>query len=412
VFSSCFGVSYLYSEDLLIDYFLLTYPARRLGRVVDFSLTEEQQELRRLAHQFAEKDIKPVAAEYDKTEEYPWELARKVFDLGLLNAEVPTEYGGGGLSTLESCIMAEEMGWGCAGIATALFANDLAAMPIIIAGNEEQKKKYLGALCSEFQMAAFCLTEPEAGSDVSGIQTTAVRDGDDYIINGRKCFISNGGVANLFSVFASTDKEKKHKGLSAFILTGDMAGISRGKREDKMGQRASDTSEVIFEDVRVPKANLLMNEGDGFKISMMTLDRTRPSVGALGVGVARRALEEATQYSLSRVQFGLPIAMNQAIQFMLADMAKDIEAARLLCWQAAWMADQGIRQSKESAIAKTFATDVAMRVTTDALQVFGGYGYMKDYPMEKLMRDAKLLQIYEGTNQIQRGVIAKAILMP
>lgn len=380
--------------------------------MVDFALTEEQKELQRLARNFSQKEIKPVAAQYDKAEEYPWEIARKVFDLGLLNAEVPAEYGGGGLSTLESCVMAEEFAWGCAGIATALFANDLAAMPIIIAGNEEQKRKYLGALSSTFQMAAFCLTEPEAGSDVAGIQTTAIKDGDSYILNGRKCFISNGGVANLLTVFASTDREKKHKGLSTFILTGDMPGVSRGKREDKMGQRASDTSEVLFEEVRVPRENLLLNEGDGFKIAMMTLDRTRPSVGALGVGVARRALEEATQYSLARVQFGAPIAMNQAIQFLLADMAKDIEAARLLCWKAAWMADQGMRQSMESAISKTFATDMAMRVTTDAVQVFGGYGYMKDYPVEKLMRDAKLLQIYEGTNQIQRGVIAKALLMP
>jgi acyl-CoA dehydrogenase len=380
--------------------------------LVDFNLTDEQKELQRLARQFTEKEIKPVAAEYDRTEDYPWDIARKLFDLGMLNGEVPAEYGGGGLSTLDACILGEEFGWGCAGIATALFANDLAVMPIIIAGTEEQKKKHLGELCSNFQMAAFCLTEPEAGSDVSGIKTTAVKDGDDYIINGRKCFISNGGVANLFTVFASTDKEKKHKGLSAFILTGDMPGISRGKKEDKMGQRASDTSEVIFEDVRVPKGNMLWNEGDGFKISMMTLDRTRPSVGAMGVGVARRALEEATQYSLTRVQFGMPIAMNQSLQFLLADMAKDIQAARLLCWQAAWMADNGIRQSKESAMSKAFATDVAMRVTTDAVQVFGGYGYMKDYPVEKLMRDAKLLQIYEGTNQIQRAVIAKSLLMP
>ena len=380
--------------------------------MVDFALTDEQKELQRVVRQFVEKEIIPVAAEYDRTEDYPWDIARKVFDLGLLNAEAPEEFGGGGLSTLESCVLAEEFGFGCAGIATALFANDLAMMPIIIAGTEEQKKKHLGALCSEFQMAAFCLTEPEAGSDAAGIKTTAVKDGDDYIINGQKCFITNGGVANLFSVFASTDKEKGHKGLSTFILNGEMAGISKGKREDKMGQRASDTSEVIFEDVRVPAANLLWNEGDGFKIAMMTLDRTRPSVGALAVGVARRALEESTKYSLERIQFGMPIAMNQAIQFLLADMAKDIEAARLLCWQAAWMADQGMRQSKESAISKTFASDIAMRVTTDAVQVFGGYGYMKEYPVEKLMRDAKLLQIYEGTNQIQRSVIAKALLMP
>ncbi len=380
--------------------------------MVDFALTDEQKELQRVVRQFVEKEIIPVAAEYDRTEDYPWDIARKVFDLGLLNAEAPEEFGGGGLSTLESCVLAEEFGFGCAGIATALFANDLAIMPIMIAGTEEQKKKHLGALCSEFQMAAFCLTEPEAGSDAAGIKTTAVKDGDDYIINGRKCFITNGGVANLFSVFVSTDKEKGHKGLSTFILNGEMPGISKGKREDKMGQRASDTSEVIFEDVRVPAANLLWNEGDGFKIAMMTLDRTRPSVGALAVGVARRALEESTKYSLERIQFGMPIAMNQAIQFLLADMAKDVEAARLLCWQAAWMADQGMRQSKESAISKAFASDIAMRITTDAVQVFGGYGYMKEYPVEKLMRDAKLLQIYEGTNQIQRGVIAKALLMP
>jgi acyl-CoA dehydrogenase len=259
--------------------------------------------------------------------------------------------------------------------------------------------------------ASFCLTEPGAGSDAGGIATTAKKDGDDYLLNGRKCFITNGSYASQYTVFASTDRSKGHKGLSAFVVPRSLPGVSPGKKEDKMGQRASDTSDVLFEDVRVPAANLLGKEGDGFKIAMKTLDYARPTVAAMSVGVARAAFEHAMKYSKERVQFGMPIAMNQAVHFLLADMAMDIEAARLLTLKSAWLLDQGRRNTKESSFAKAFAADLAMRVTTDAVQIFGGYGYMKDYPVEKLMRDAKLLQIYEGTSQIQRLVIAKEIMM-
>ncbi|MBM2827624.1 MAG: butyryl-CoA dehydrogenase [Actinobacteria bacterium] len=279
------------------------------------------------------------------------------------------------------------------------------------AGTEEQKQEFVAPFAREFWFASFCLTEPGAGSDAGGIATTAKKDGDFYLMNGRKCFITNGSYASQYLVFASTDRSKGHKGLSAFIVPRSLPGVSPGKKEDKMGQRASDTADVLFEDVRLPAGNLLGKEGDGFKIAMKTLDYARPTVAAMSVGVARAAFELAMQYSKERVQFGMPIAMNQAIHFLLADMAMDIEAARLLTYKSAWLVDQGRRNTKESSFAKAFAADLAMRVTTDAVQIFGGYGYMKDYPVEKLMRDAKLLQIYEGTSQIQRLVIAKEVMM-
>jgi acyl-CoA dehydrogenase len=337
---------------------------------------------------------------------------QKAFDIGLMNETIPEFCGGGGLSTLDSCIVNEELSWGCVGMNTSRAANSLAVTPITIAATEEQQKEFLSPLCEELRFAGFGLTEANAGSDAGGVATTAKLVGDEYILNGSKCFITNGGVADLFTIFASTDKEKKHRGLSCFVVTKDMGGVSAGKEEDKMGQRASNTSEVILEEVRVPKANLLGKEGDGFKIAMMTLDKARPGVAASSVGVARAALEYAAQYSKERIQFGQPIAMNQGIQFMIADMAVKVELARLMVYKSAWLIDTGQRNTYEAAIAKLYASDIAMEVSTDAVQIYGGYGYMREYPVEKLMRDAKLLQIYEGTNQIQRMVIAREVLMP
>src|SRR5919108_6648889 len=378
--------------------------------MVDFALSEQQEELRRVAREFAQKDIAPVAMHYDKTGEFPWEIYRKAFDIGLMNTTVPADYGGGGLGTLECCLITEELGAGCAGITTSIMVNELALMPILVAGSEEQQRTFLTPFCSRFNMGAFCLTEPGAGSDVASMSTTARRDGDSYVLNGTKTFITNGSVASLYTVFATRDKSLRHKGIAGFVVPAETPGISHGKKFDKMGQRASDTAEVVFEDVRVPRANLLSREDAGFRIAMVTLDRTRPMIAAMSVGLARAAMDSALQYAKERTTFGLPIGHHQAVQLLLADMAKDIEAARLLTWQCAWLIDQGQRATKESSFAKCFATDMSMRVTTDAVQIFGGYGYMKDLPLEKYMRDAKLMQIYEGTNQIQRIVIARQLL--
>ncbi|RMF89813.1 MAG: acyl-CoA dehydrogenase [Nitrospinota bacterium] len=375
--------------------------------MVEFRLTEEQEELRRVAREFAQNEIAPVAAEHDQKSSFPWEVYQKAFEIGLINLTVPTEYGGGGLGCLDCCLIVEELAAGCAGIASSLMVNDLAITPILVAGTPEQKERFLKPFCSKLQMGSFCLSEAGAGSDVAAMTTTAKRDGDDYILNGSKMFITNGGVASLMTVFATRDRSLRHAGISGFIVPADLPGIRRGKKLDKMGQRASDTTEVIFEDVRVPRANLLGKEDEGFKIAMKTLDLSRPMIGALAVGLARAAMEAAINYAKERVTFGVPIAQHQAIQFMLADMDKEIAAARLLTWHAAWLIDQGFRATRESSIAKAFATDMAMRVTTDAVQIFGGYGYIKDFPVEKYMRDAKVLQIYEGTNQIQRLVIAR-----
>ena len=379
--------------------------------MIGFDLSEEQSALQEMARKFAANEIRPRAEECDRSGSFPEEILRKAFELGLMTGFIPETYGGAGLGSLESCIIEEELGWGCSGITTSMTASGLALTPVLIAGTEEQKREFVAPFARELMYASFCLTEPGAGSDAGGIATTAKKDGDGYVLNGRKCFITNGSYASQYTVFASTDRSKGHKGLSAFVVPRSFPGVSPGKKEDKMGQRASDTSDVLFEDVRVPAGNLLGKEGDGFKIAMKTLDVGRPSVAAMSVGVARAAYEHAMQYSKERVQFGTPIAMNQAIHFLLADMAMDIEAARLLTYKSAWLHDQGRRNTKESAFAKAFAADLAMRVTTDAVQIFGGYGYMRDYPVEKLMRDAKLLQIYEGTSQIQRVGIAKEIML-
>ncbi len=378
--------------------------------MIDFSLTEEQKALKEMAHNFAEKEMRPQAAKYDKGEEFPWDIMKKAFEIGLISCEIPEEYGGGGLSHLDTVILSEELAWGCAGMYTTIMASSLAFTPIIIVGSDEQKKKYLTPFTKEASLAAFCLTEREAGSDAGSLKTKAEKVGDDYIINGSKCFITNGGVAELYIVFALSAPEKGTRGMSVFIVPKGTPGITIGKEEDKMGHRASNTVELFFEDVKVPAENLLGKEGMGFVIALKTLDKTRAPVGAGGLGVARAALEYAVDYSRTRVQFGKPIALFQKIAFKIAQTATEINAARFLVWNAAWRLDKGMKVGKESAMAKFFASDVAMKATNDMLDIFGGYGYMKDYPMEKLMRDAKLLQIYEGTNDIQRLVVSREVI--
>ncbi len=377
--------------------------------MIDFSLTEEQVQLQELARKFAREEIIPNAAAHDLTGEFPREIVRKAWEIGLMNTHVPAEYGGAGLGVLDGCLITEELAYGCTGIATALEANGLAAAPVIVAGDEEQKREFLGRLTKDFLLAAYCVTEPGAGSDVAGIRTSAKRVGDDYVINGEKMWITNASVANWYFLLAYTDPSARHRGMSGFIVPRDTPGITVGKKEKNLGQRASDTRAITFEDVKIPAKCLLGKEGDGFKIAMSAFDHTRPTVSSGAVGLARRAMDEAVKYATERSTFGQPIAKYQAVSFMIADMAKDVEAARLLVWQAAWAIDNGRRNTKLAAFAKAFAADVAMRVATDAVQVFGGYGYSQEYPVEKLMRDAKIYQIYEGTSQIQRLIIAKEI---
>jgi acyl-CoA dehydrogenase len=379
--------------------------------MVDFTLTEEQQNMQEMAHDFAEKEIRPVAWDYDRDATWPQEIIEKAWEVGLLNSQLPAEYGGAGASYLEGCLIGEELAWGCAAIGTSLGANGLASAPVLLGGSEEVKKQYLGMLAEEPKLASFCLTEPDAGSDVSSMRTTAVRMGDKYVINGSKCFITNGGYADWYTVYAKTDKDAGHRGITAFVVPKDDT-VTVDKHEDKMGLRASNTATISFNDTEVPAGNLLGEENHGFKLAMMTLDRTRPGVASMATGIARAAFEFASDYSKERVQFGVPIAMHQAIQFMIADMATKIAAARLLVWNSAVLLDQGKRNTLVSSHAKRFAADSAMEITTDAVQVYGGYGFMKEYPVEKLMRDAKIMQLYEGTSQIQRLVIARETLLP
>jgi acyl-CoA dehydrogenase len=386
--------------------------AEATGTGISFALTDEQKALRELAHEFAAKEIRPVTAEYDEHQTHPADVLAKAHEVGLMNPHVPEELGGAGLGAMDGALIGEELCWGCSGIGTSIVANILGALPMLIAGTEEQRREWLPPLLEEPILCSFALTEPNAGSDVSGIQTTAVRRGDEYVINGSKMFITNAGQASWVIVFASTDKDAGHRGLSAFIVPTELDGVVVEKHLDKMGQRATDTSALAFQDVVVPAANRLGEEGQGFKIAMQTLDNTRPGTAAGAVGVARAAFEHSVEYARERVQFGQPIAMNQGVNFLVADMAAEIEAARLLTWQAAWLLDQGKRATLQSSYAKRFAADTAMKVTTDAVQIFGGYGYIKEYPVEKLMRDAKLFQIYEGTSQIQRLVIAREIFLP
>ena len=379
--------------------------------MVDFTLTDEQKDIRELAHDFAEKEIRPVAWEHDKDGSFPHEIIQKAWEVGLMNSHIEEAYGGPGLDYLSGCLIEEELGWGCSGIGTSLMCNGLASAPVALGGSEEVKKEYLGMLTEEPKLASFCLTEPDAGSDVSGMRTTAVKKGDKYVINGTKCFITNGSYADWYTVYAKTDKDAGHRGISAFVVPRD-AGVVVDKKEDKLGQRASDTAMISFNDVEIPASHLLGEENKGFKLAMMTLDRTRPGVSAMAVGIAQAAFEYARDYSKERVQFGVPIAMHQAIQFMIADMATKIEAARLLVWKSGALLDAGERNTLASSHAKRFAADSAMEITVDAVQVYGGYGFIKEYPVEKLMRDAKIMQLYEGTSQIQRLVIAREVLMP
>jgi acyl-CoA dehydrogenase len=381
---------------------------------VSFALTPEQRELRALAREFAENEIRPKAAEYDERQTHPADVIAKAHELGLMNVHLPEDLGGLGLPAFEGMLIGEELSWGCAGIAVSIVANTLGAAPVLLAGSDEQKRAWLPPLLESPLLGSFALSEPDAGSDAARIKTTAERRGEKYVLNGSKMFITNAGHAAWSVVFASTDRERGHRGLSAFVVPMDADGVVVEKHLDKMGQRATDTSAFALNDVVVPAANRLGGEGDGFKIAMQTLDFTRPGTAAGAVGVAQAAYEHAVAYAKERVTFGVPIAMHQGVSFLIADMATGIEAARLLTWQAAWMLDAGYgrRATLYSSFAKRFAADTAMEVTIDAVQILGGYGYIKEYPVEKLMRDAKLFQIYEGTSQIQRLVIAKEIFLP
>ncbi len=376
----------------------------------DLSLTEEQQGLIQTARDFTKKEITPVAAEYDESGKFPTEILKRAWETGLMNCEVPEEYGGLALGCHDHCLIQEEVAFGCAGFNTSLAANALGSMPVLIAGTEEQKKKYLGRLCDEPIFAAYCCSEPDAGSDVAGISTKVEKRGDKYVLNGQKRWITNGGVASWYTVLATFDKSKRHKGIAMFIVDADLPGVKIGRKEDKMGHRASNTCDVLFEDVEIPLDALVGGENNGFKVAMMTFDRSRPWIAASAAGVIRRSLEESRAYALERKTFGVPIAHHQAIQFMLAEMAIAYEATTLMCHKAAWSVDQGKIDSIVSSYAKAYGADKAMECATNAVQIFGGYGYTKEYPVEKLMRDAKLLQIYEGTSQIQRMVIAKNLL--
>lgn len=384
--------------------------------MVNFTLSEEQEALRNLAREFAEKEIAPVAAYHDRTGEFPWQIVKRAREIGLRHITIEERFGGGGLGWFETALVDEEMGAACAGIKSIFGAHELALTPLSLAGSEEQKREFLLPITRGSDgegrplMAAYCLTEPDAGSDVGAIRTRAERVGDEYIITGTKHFISNGSVASLYTVFASTNPEQKHRGLSVFMVPRDSPGIRAQRMGEKLGQRASDTAEVVFQEVRVPAANRLGREGDGFKLAMAAFDCTRIGVGAAGVGVARAALQASLKFAKAREQFGQPIANFQAIQFMLADMAIKIETARLMNWYAAWLVDQNRPSTYASAIAKCYGSDIAMEAALNAVQIHGGYGYMQEFGVEKLMRDAKLLQIYEGTNQVQRLVIARQLL--
>jgi butyryl-CoA dehydrogenase len=378
---------------------------------MDYFLTEEQEMIRDTARQIAEEKIVPVRAELDEKEEFPWEIMKVMAQSDMFGIFIPEEYGGLGMRGFELCIAVEELSRACLGVSTSFAANALGTYPILLFGSDEQKKKYLPDVASGKRLVAFGLTEANAGSDAAGVQTTAKLEGDEYVLNGTKQWITNGGEADIYSIIAITDKSKGPRGASAFIVEKNTPGFSFGKKEKKMGIRCSTTNELIFEDCRIPKENLIGKEGAGFIVAMKTLDSSRTGVGAQGLGVAQGALEEAIKFARKRVQFGQPVISFQAVQHMLADMATEIEAARALIYSVAKYIDSGAKDvTKVSAMSKLFATDLAMKVTTDAVQVMGGAGYMREYPVEKMMRDAKILQIFEGTNQIQRNVIGQALI--
>ncbi len=373
--------------------------------------TEEQLMIKDLARRIAEEKILPVREHYDRTGEFPWEIVEELRASDLFGVYIPEEYGGFGGGITEMSIVTEELSRVCGGIALAFSATGLGTMPILLSGSEEQKAKYLPKIATGETLTAFALTEPDAGSDAGGIKTTAIKDGDEYILNGTKQWITNGGEAKVYTVIALTDPNRGARGASAFIVEDGTPGFSYGKKEDKMGIRASTTRELNFEDCRIPAENLITREGMGFMVAMKTLDSSRPGVASQAVGIAQGAFEAAVKYARERVQFGRPIISNQGLQWMIADMATQIQAARTLVYDVAAKIDAGeTKVGKESAMVKLFASDVAMKVTTDAVQILGGYGYMREYPVEKMMRDAKITQIYEGTNQIQRNVIATAVI--
>jgi acyl-CoA dehydrogenase len=379
--------------------------------MIDFELTEEQKALIDAARRFTKERIIPVAAACDREGRFPREVFNEAWKLGLVNPTLPTEYGGNGLSDVDSSLITEELAYGCSGIQTSMTANTLGLTPIRLAGTEEQKKKYLGWLAAEPIFASYATTEPAAGSDVAGLQTRAVKDsGGGYVLNGSKCWITNASMASFYTIFATENPELRHKGIGAFIVHRDAKGLAVGKHEDKLGQRASDTAVVTLEDVHVPAGQVLAVPGQGFKLAMETFNQTRPDIGAIAVGLMRRCLDESVAYAKERKTFGVPIASHQLVQWMIAEMAIRIEATSLLVRKAAWNLDKGIRNPVISSYAKAYGADSAMLTATDAVQVFGGNGYVKEYPVEKLMRDAKVLQIYEGTSQIQRLVIAKHVL--
>lgn len=375
-----------------------------------FDLTDEQRELKALARKFSEQEIIPRARDYDEKEIFPRDICAKAFSAGLMNFGVPRELGGPGLGILDTCLIQEELNYGCSGISNSISANDLGTLPVLLAGSDTHKRTYLGALVEKLTFCAFAITEPGAGSDVAAMSTTYRRDGDSFVINGTKHFISNGSMADWIVTFATVDKRLKHRGISCFVFPSSLPGITRNRMHGKLGQRAADTGEIVYDELRVPAEAMVGKEGEGFKYAMATFDHSRPEIGAIAVGVSQRALDECLKYSRQRSAFGQPIANFQAIQFMMADMAVNIEAMRLLTYKAAWLVDRGQTPNAISSYAKLFGSEACMKITTDAVQIFGGYGYMKEYPVEKLMRDAKLLQIYEGTSQIQHVVIARDLL--
>jgi acyl-CoA dehydrogenase len=377
--------------------------------MLDFSLSDEQKALVDAARRFSRERIAPVAAECDREARFPKDVFVAAHELGLVNATVEAEYGGPALAELDNALIAEQLAWGCTGIQTSLLANTLALTPIRLAGTEEQKRKYLGMLTAGPLFASYCTTEPSGGSDVAGMKTTFREVGDEYVLNGEKSWITNASLASFYVVFATENPEKRHNGIAAFIVDRDSPGLRVGKHEDKMGQRASDTAAVHFEDVKVPKQNMLAPAGQGFKLAMETFNQTRPDIGAMATGLMQRCLDECVAYAKERKTFGSPIAEHQLVQAMLAEMAIGAEATRLLYLKAAWNLDHGVRDPIVSSYAKAFGADRAMQTAVDAVQVFGGNGYVRDYPVEKLMRDAKVLQIYEGTSQIQRLVIARSL---
>lgn len=377
--------------------------------MIGFDPSDEQQQLGELAHQFAEQEIRPVAASYDLSMEYPWDVIGKAHELGLMNTHIPERFGGLGLGALDGAIISEELAWGCTGIGTALEANGLALQPVIEGASDELLEKYVAPMTERPIMAAYAVTEPGAGSDVAALRSTAVLDGDHYVLNGSKMWITNGGVADWYFVLAYTDREAAYKGMTAFLVERGWAGVEVGKKEINLGQRCSDTRGITFSDVRVPVGNVVGQVGQGWRLAMGAFDHTRPLVAAAGVGLARAAMEHAIRYAEERKTMGRPIAQHQSIAFMIAEMARDIEAARLLVHKAAWLKDQGQKNTKIASMAKAFSADASHRIASDAVQVFGGYGYSSEYPVEKLLRDSKIFQIYEGTSQIQRLIVAREL---